>query len=116
MQIELRRLILLLLLVCSAGCMQTENSSSTDASTYGGSAARSIIGSSCVPCHSYHTQTDAQLVSAGLVVAGDALSSKIYYRLTGSSGSGGPKNMPTGSTLTSSEIITIQEWIDGITP
>lgn len=115
----LRRLILLLVALVLGACVQTENSSSLDRETYGNDdslfgAARTIIGSNCSACHAYHTMTEAELISAGLIVAGEPENSKIYYRLTGSTGSAGPKNMPSGSALSSQDREAISAWIEGI--
>jgi mono/diheme cytochrome c family protein len=91
-------------------CLQTENSSSLDAETYG-SAWREIVGTHCGSCHVFHTLDDATLVTAGLVTPGDPDNSKLYYRLSGSSGSNGPKNMPTGGSLSAEDIAKIHDYI-----
>ncbi|NJL24554.1 MAG: hypothetical protein HC902_04885 [Calothrix sp. SM1_5_4] len=115
-----RRLLLglAIMLLSVSSCMQTENTSSLDADLYsdvGGSAefvaARNVISQSCANCHNYHTQTEAELVAAGLVVRGSPETSKLYYRLAGSSGASGPKNMPTGSSLPQSSLDAISTWI-----
>ena len=51
------------------------------------------------------------LVAAGLMVKGDPTNSKLYYRLAGSSGTNGPKNMPSGGSLSSDQIAEIEHWI-----
>ena len=111
----------LLFVLGTSACIQTENSSTLDAATYGdigGSAAftasRKIMSQSCANCHSYHTMTETALIAAGLVIAGQPDNSKIYYRLAGSAGTSGPKNMPTGGALSTSEVTTIRTWIQNI--
>lgn len=104
-----------------ASCVQTENSSSQDAGLYGNSgggsafqAARTIIGQNCVPCHSYHSMSEAGLIAAGVLVARDPVNSKIFYRLVGSDGVNGPKTMPQGSSLSAADVATIRNWISGM--
>ncbi len=114
------RLAILILMGSLSSCLQTENSSTFDADMYGsiggGSpefiAARMIFTQSCNGCHAYHTQTEAQLAASGLIVAGNPEASPIYYRLIGSSGAMGPKDMPTGGALSSAELIQIRTWIE----
>lgn len=116
----IRKVIFAGALVLTA-CMQTENSNTQDKSTYGGGAdvgsrARQIMGVSCVPCHDYHTQTDAQLIAAGRVLAGDPDNSDIYYRIIGSDSPRTPKDMPRGGSVNSEDRTVIKNWIQGITP
>ncbi len=104
-----------------SACLQTENSSSLDdAMASGGSpefqAARTVLSQSCTGCHDYHTKTEAELVAAGLVVAADPEASEIYYRLVGSTGLQGPKDMPQGGSLSSSDVEVISTWIENLTP
>lgn len=115
-------LLLLTVVFGQTGC-QTENSSSQDAGTYGGgsaafSAAKAILTNSCASCHLYHTMSESQLVSSGAIVAGNPEASPLYYRLTGSSGGpvGAAKNMPTGGSLSVSQIATIYDWITNASP
>lgn len=111
-------------LVSLASCFQTENSSSLDADTYtdDGSgtaefrAAKLIMTQSCAGCHQYHTRTEAQLKTDGLMVAGNPEGSSLYHRLTGASGGAGPKNMPQGGSLSSSDVQTIRFWILNAVP
>lgn len=84
-----------------------------DADTYG-SAWREIVGTHCGACHAFHTLDDATLVANGLVVPGRPEDSKLYYRLTGSSGANGPKNMPTGGSLSAEDVAKIQDYITAL--
>lgn len=111
------------LILTLTACLQTENSSSLDDDTYGsvgGSpeflAARNVLSQSCNGCHAYHTQTEAQLIASGLIVAADPEASKIFYRLVGSTGIEGPKDMPQGGALSSSDVEIIATWIENLTP
>lgn len=116
--------LILLTLSLSACLLQTENSNSMDSEMYGDAggsaeflAARTIISQSCNGCHAYHTLTEAQLKSAGLIVGGDAANSKIFYRLAGSAGTQGPKDMPqSGAALSRDDLDVIEAWIASVTP
>ena len=92
-----------------------------DGETYGSGgspefvAAKIIFSQSCGgSCHQFHTMSEAQLISTGRVFAGNAENSPIYYRIVGSSGALGPKNMPSGSGLSAGERAQIKYWIDGL--
>lgn len=119
---HLVKLLLVALLVLPACKLQTENSSVNDEDIYGSTitgtaqylAARSVLSKKCAGCHSYSGMTEAELVNAGLVVAGSPAASRIYYRIAGSTGGGGPKNMPVGSTLSSTDLNTILVWIQNL--
>jgi uncharacterized membrane protein len=122
--------LLATLLVCShTGCkVQTENSSSTDGDTVAGSndflIVNQILTSRCKSCHEFHSQTETELQTATLcptaakpcVAAGQPEQSPLYYRLIGSVGGDGPKNMPFGSIISSDETQFIYDWIKNITP
>lgn len=120
----MRALSLLVLLFGFTGCFQTENSNTLDADTYGNAegtaeflAARAIMTQNCAgTCHAYHTQSEADLKLQGLFVAGSPTTSKLYYRLTGSTGGPGPKDMPQTGPLQSSDVETIRTWIQNATP
>jgi hypothetical protein len=120
----IRAAFCLILTLGAAGCFQTENSSSLDADTYGNLsgtaeflAARTIFSQNCGgTCHNYHAQSEAQLKAAGLFIVGLPDSSKLFYRLVGSSGAQGPKNMPSGGALSSSDLQKIRYWIVNATP
>lgn len=106
-------LVLLILSLCS--CLQTENSNSLDDDLYSDNdAVRMIISQNCAACHVYHAQSDAELMASGLVIPGDPENSKLYYRLVGSTGGNGPKNMPTSGALTFTELTIIKEWIQNL--
>lgn len=84
-------------------------------------AAKSVIDARCVSCHGagssygdFSNLTEARAKQLSLVIPGSPESSKIYYRLAGSSGSNGPKNMPSGSTISTSDVKIISDWISGI--
>jgi hypothetical protein len=78
-------------------------------------AARNVIRSRCLNCHSEWANLSASgFVGLGLVSPGSPLSSKLYYRLTGSQGGGGPKTMPQSGSISASEIDQISAWISGL--
>lgn len=112
-----RAFLLITLLLASSSCMQTENSNSLDADTYSGEgsaefvAAKAVLSSLCKDCHVYHTMTQDELINAGDIVPGSPESSKIYYRLSGSSGGPGPKNMPTNGSISNGDRALIKVWI-----
>ncbi len=114
----MRIVLLALLILVSSSCMQTENSNSTDDDKFGGSGgsaefidAKDVFSSACSNCHDFHTMTEAELKATGRFVAGDPNSSPIYYRLTGSTGGIGPKNMPTSGAISSGDRNAIKVWI-----
>jgi hypothetical protein len=109
----MKRLTILFLFLSLCACMQTENSNSLDASL-SAEGVRGILSQNCKNCHVYSTQTDDELIDAGLIVPGDPENSKLYYRLAGSSGANGPKNMPSGGSLTVGEVEQIRAWIEGL--
>lgn len=106
----LRIFVLLSLILITPACLQTENSNALDPFR-AGNEVLTIFSEKCMGCHAYEAYTDADFVASGLVVKGDANSSQIYYRLTGSQGAGGPKNMPPGSPLSGSDLEIIRLWI-----
>ncbi len=110
---------LFILMAGSVSCVQSENSNSQDADTYsnigghpGFAAVRAILRQNCANCHVYHTLSEEQMVTAGVLKLGDAANSAIYFRLAGSTQGGGPKSMPTGGSLGIAEIQQIEKWID----
>ncbi|MCB0412243.1 MAG: hypothetical protein KDD22_06935 [Bdellovibrionales bacterium] len=104
-------LLIFATLIFQSGCLQTENSSTLDAAA-GSGDSYDILDEKCSACHDFHTKTEVELQNLGLVVAGSAETSPIYYRLVGSSGSGGPKDMPSSGSITSSELEAIKAWIN----
>lgn len=96
-----------------SSCLQTENTNSTDADTYG-SAWREVVSTHCGTCHTFHTMDDATLIANGLVTPGNVENSKLYYRLAGSTGSNGPKDMPTGGSLSAEDISKIRDYVSSV--
>jgi mono/diheme cytochrome c family protein len=118
-----RCLPLLLLCLLSVSCLQTENSSSSDGGFAGENnnspefeAARLVFSQSCTGCHSFHAQSEAQLIASGEVLPGDAENSPVYYRMQGSTGLNGSKNMPQNGSISTTDVETVATWINGITP
>jgi mono/diheme cytochrome c family protein len=117
----LKILLPLLVLAGALSCVQTENSDSQDAETYsdlgghpGFAASRAIFRQACASCHSFHTLSEEELVTRGVLKLGDSASSAIYFRLVGALSGRGPRNMPSsGATLSETELRTVQTWIDG---
>ncbi len=83
-------------------------------------AAKNIIDSKCLACHSSSNNGDFrnlnqnQFLQKNLVSARNPAGSKIYYRLSGATSGPGPANMPQGSDLTSTEVQIIADWINSI--
>ena len=115
-------ILIILALGGLGGCLQTQNSSSQDLQLYGdlpvGSPdyleVQAILSRSCVPCHSFQGLTSDQMIATGLVVAAQPENSKLYYRLAGSSGSNGPKDMPTSGALTAADVDKFKVFIEGL--
>lgn len=108
----MRLVFILAILSFSTACMQTENSNSQDPSVWGAGGARAIIAANCAQCHAdYHVLSNAELVAQGLVVAADPENSKLYYRIVGSDGALGPKNMPQGGSMSQGDRDAIKAWI-----
>lgn len=73
---------------------------------------QSMIESKCISCHGAWSGAKASFyVTQGLMTKGDALNSKLYYRLQGSGGASGPKNMPQSGSISSSETDQVKTWI-----
>lgn len=110
------------LMFFAVACVQTENSSTLDESNYGDStgsaeflAARTIFAQNCANgCHGFHGFSEAELIAQGLVIAGNPENSPIYYRIRGSSGSNGSKNMPPSGSLQAADLTAISTWIQNI--
>lgn len=83
-------------------------------------AAVAVINSRCLGCHSSSTNGDFRGLTASnaiqkqLIVPGNLASSKLYYRLSGSSTGSGPKTMPTDGAIPPSEVQAIEAWIMSI--
>ncbi len=80
-------------------------------------AAFAVINARCLSCHSssnngdFRALTTSKAIQKQLVAAGDLSNSKLYYRLSGSSTAGGPKNMPTTGAIPLSEVQAVEAWI-----
>lgn len=74
---------------------------------------RSVIQTSCSSCHSsWGSASSSFFVSSGLVVKGNPEASPLYYRLSGTTGGAGPKNMPQSApALNSASQDLIKDWI-----
>lgn len=96
-------------------CLQTENSSSGDGPAPEGNleflAANEVLLNNCTGCHIYHTQTQQELIDDGLVIPGDINNSRLYYRIVGSLGPNGTKNMPISGAA---ELQILADWITNI--
>jgi|FLYM01.1.fsa_nt_gi uncharacterized membrane protein len=111
-------LVFMSLILSSIGCMQAENSSSGDRNLYGDTdgsrfaQARQVLTQNCAACHAqFNAPTEAYLLSAGYFVPNNPEISVVYYRLTGSAGVQGPKDMPQGFSLSPSQLLLISDWI-----
>ena len=117
--------ILLFFSLISLSCGRVENSSSQDRALYsprsGGSAqfeaALAVFSAKCSECHaSWNGFSESDFVTSGLAVSHSPTTSKIYYR--NQLGPGPQNNMPSGgrSAMTTSELQTVTDWINSITP
>lgn len=83
-------------------------------------AARTIIDTNCMGCHSsanngdFRNLSEAQFIQKGYATAKNLAASKIYYRLNGSKAGPGPADMPRGGALSVSDVDAIAAWINGI--
>jgi hypothetical protein len=75
---------------------------------------QALIESKCVSCHNWHNAKASTYLSLGLVVKGNAGSSKLYYRLTGSDSGPGPKNMPQSGSISATDVAKFKTWIEGM--
>lgn len=88
---------------------------STDSPEY--QAAVAVINSRCLGCHSssnngdFRGLTTSKAIQKQLIVPGNLAASKLYYRLSGSSTSSGPKTMPSDGAIPLSEVQAIEAWI-----
>ncbi|AZZ38142.1 hypothetical protein CIK05_15490 [Bdellovibrio sp. qaytius] len=80
-------------------------------------AAVAVINNRCLSCHSssnngdFRSLTTSKAIQKQLITAGNLANSKLYYRLSGSSTAGGPKNMPMSGSIPPSEVQAIEAWI-----
>lgn len=78
-------------------------------------AARTVLRNYCTSCHgAWYSASATTLINAGLVVRGDPENSKLYYRVQGSSGASGPKNMPDSGGIPAADVEKIKTWISGL--
>lgn len=84
-------------------------------------AAKAVIDAKCLNCHgsgstygAFANLTESAAVSRGIVVKGNPNSSILYYRLIGSAGSAGAKNMPQGGSISAAEVQAVADWIANI--
>lgn len=103
-------ILVLFFCVVLQGCLQTENSNSQDA-YLNVSKGQKILVQHCSRCHSYHLLSDQQLIQQGLVRQGDPERSPLYYRMSGSEGPYGPKDMPSGGTISTDDVDEFGAWI-----
>lgn len=83
-----------------------------------------FVTTQCMNCHQpggrasswdfspYQTEDDWK--NSDLIEVGNALKSKIYYRLKGSEGTDGQKNMPTDKDIENTDVVKIKTWIDSL--
>lgn len=112
----LRYILLLTIVSVLAGCLQTENSSSLDGFVPVGEGlfgeVNQIFSNRCsAPCHDFHTYNEQFFIDTNRLTPGDPENSPIYYRIMGSMGPNGTKNMPTFGTISASERDLIYQWI-----
>lgn len=87
----------------------------------GFASAQKILNDSCVSCHSasgsaafapLNFATEADFVTAGLVVPGDPTKSKLLFRLKNyPTGDASLRNMPIGSSLTDAQYQSLFNWV-----
>lgn len=84
-------------------------------------AAKAVIDAKCLSCHAsgssygaFANLTESTALSRDLVKKGNPNGSILYYRLVGSAGTGGPKNMPQGGNISAAEVQAVADWIAGI--
>ncbi len=80
------------------------------------SAARDVFERKCTGCHglvshSFHVYEEGDFVGY-YVTAGDSGSSRLYRYLKGSGLS--PATMPEGASLSTEDLETLKDWIDGL--
>lgn len=120
MMIRFSKLVSILILLSSTGCLQVYNSAYRDRNSFtsldGGAnfaLAFAVIESRCKNCHQNFLEwtTEQDWIDSGKVVAGDPSSSEIYTALKGSEYSG-RRDMPSDSDMPSSERELIKNWIE----
>ena len=105
------------------GCGQVYNSNTFDQYNYGANGisdpvfaeAYNALKVRCMGCHPTHSgwaayTTEAQWISAGLVIPGSASTSEVITRLKNSGG-----DMPTDSgAIPNAEKVAIETWINAL--
>lgn len=112
----LRYLFFLIIGAALSGCLQTENSSSMDGFVpvgegLFGEVNQVFVNRCSAPCHDFSTYNEQFFIDTGRLIPGDPENSPIYYRIIGSMGPNGTKNMPTFGTISPSERDLIYNWI-----
>ncbi len=85
----------------------------------GGPEFKAIVPSiiqKCAGCHTHQAWYgfgEVDYLAAGLLVPGNYVTSKMYYRLSSSTEGGGPKNMPQSglAAFSEEEVELMQNWI-----
>ncbi|MEM6531039.1 MAG: hypothetical protein AAF654_00380 [Myxococcota bacterium] len=91
------------------------HSTTDDQVTPAFTAASEVLADRCTPCHAHahwSRQPEEFFLSSNLVEVGNAEASPLYFRVTGSLGPGGPKNMPATGTISLSETELLADWIN----
>lgn len=111
------RIFSFLLIICGLftplGCAKNENSTTQDPFLLT-PKGKQVLSQTCSQCHNYHQLSEAELVQQGLVIRGDSFRSPLYYRINGSLGAYGPKNMPPTGAVSDSDITDFAAWIDNL--
>jgi mono/diheme cytochrome c family protein len=117
-----------LALLAPLSCGKVYNSSSYDSDIYGEGgggtpefqAAQAILRDNCATCHTQASHqtwgniSEAQFIAQGLVVPGSLSGSQLYTKIAGNS-TGIAGNMPpSGGNLNSTQLQTIETWINNI--
>jgi len=80
-------------------------------------AAKAVIDSKCLSCHgassTYGVFANINGASS-YIVRGNPEASPLYYRLIGSTGANGPKNMPQGGSISAAEVAAVAAWISSL--
>ncbi len=101
------------ILFAPLGCAKNENSTTQDAFLLT-PKGKHVLSQTCSQCHNYHQLGENELVQQGLIIKGDSLRSPLYYRMNGSLGAYGPKNMPPTGAVSESDITEFAAWIDNL--
>ena len=83
-----------------------------------------VMEENCISCHNATglasladfsvLESEADWVNSDYVQAGFIEESSIYFRLAGSGGERGPKNMPTGGSLSAEQLSVVEQWIASV--